>query len=85
MITQIWPHAASAIVTQVCCMHDPDIGMHHVSMLYSAGTACCRVDNVAFAEGQVSAAPTVLQVREQLDPQIKAAKPRWIGDITLTE
>jgi hypothetical protein len=26
-----------------------------------------------------------LQVREQLDPQIKAAKPRWIGDITLTE
>lgn len=26
-----------------------------------------------------------LQVRDQLDPQIKAAKPKWIGDIALTE
>ena len=42
-------------------------------------------DNAASAKGHFSAAPIVLQVREQLDPQIKAAKPRWIGDITLTE
>lgn len=26
-----------------------------------------------------------MQVREQLDPQIKANKPKWIGDISLTE
>ena len=31
VITQIWPHAASAIVTQVRCTHDPDLEMLRVS------------------------------------------------------
>lgn len=32
-----------------------------------------------------AAAAVVAQVREQLDPQLKAAKPKWIGDIAITE
>ena len=32
MITQIWPHTASAIVTQVSCMHGLYVGPLHASM-----------------------------------------------------